>query len=167
MGRDIPPYTPSGKVDGAALPAPDGARPDLAGGYAPPRTPAEELLAGIWASVLGIDQVGIHDDFFALGGHSLLATRVVSRVQAVFGVEVLLVDLFDQPTVAQLAGVIDRTTTAAQAPPVVPVDRDRPLPLSFGQQRLWFLAQLDPGSVEYNASMTLPWHGPPDVGVLG
>ncbi|HWG14094.1 MAG TPA: amino acid adenylation domain-containing protein, partial [Streptosporangiaceae bacterium] len=156
------PRTPNGKLDRAALPAPDGARPGLAGGFAAPRTVTEELLAGIWCEVLGVDRVGAFDDFFELGGHSLLATRVASRAQLVFGVEVAVAAVFDEPTLAGLAQVID-AVPLAQVSPIVPVDRDRPLPLSFGQQRLWFLAQLEPGSVEYNAPLVLPWDGPLDV----
>ena len=91
------PLTANGKLDRAALPAPDAGRPELAGGYVAPATPAEELLAGIWAQVLGITQVGTTDSFFDLGGHSLLATQVISRIRAVFGVEIPLADLFDQP----------------------------------------------------------------------
>ncbi len=157
------PLTPSGKVDRAALPAPDHARPELADEFVAPRTATEQLLAGIWCEVLDLDRVGVHDDFFVLGGHSLLATRVVSRVQAVFKVEMLLVDLFDRPTVAELAEVIDRAATGVVARPMVPVDRDRPLPLSYAQQRLWFLAQLEPDSVQYNAALTMLWQGPLDV----
>ncbi len=157
------PLNSSGKVDRAALPAPDGARPELVGGFVAPRTVTEELLAGIWAQVLGVDRVGVFDDFFDLGGHSLLATQVMSRVRVALQTEVALAALFDRPTVADLAEVIDGTVTGVPAPPIVRVDRDRPLPLSFGQQRLWFLAQLEPDSVEYNAPMVVPWRGPLDV----
>jgi acyl carrier protein len=101
------PLTPSGKLDRAALPAPDGVRPDLAGGYVAPASPAEELLAGIWAQVLGVDRVGTLDSFFELGGHSLLATQVISRVRAVFGAEVPLAALFDHPTVQGLTAVVE------------------------------------------------------------
>ncbi len=107
------PLTSNGKVDRAALPAPDGVRPDSAGGFAAPRTATEEVLAGIWREVLGVDRVGVHDDFFELGGHSLLATQVVSRVRNVFGVEVALAALFDRPTLAGLAEVVDGLETAA------------------------------------------------------
>ncbi|MPY44748.1 amino acid adenylation domain-containing protein, partial [Streptomyces phyllanthi] len=143
------PLTPAGKVDRAALPVPDTARPELDGAFVTPATPAEELLAGIWAELLEVDRVGADDDFFELGGHSLLATQVVSRVREVFGAEVPLVALFDHPTVRGLAEVVEGTARGLAAPPMTPVPRDRPLPLSFAQQRLWFLDQLQPGSVEY------------------
>ncbi len=159
------PLTANGKIDRAALPEPDGARPELAGAYMPPRSATEEVLAGIWSEVLGVDRVGAFDDFFELGGHSLLATQVISRVRAVFAVEVALAALFDRPTVAGLAEVVDGSTRGVAAP-VVPVPRDLPLPLSFAQQRLWFLAQLEPDSVEYNTPMVLPWQGALDVDVL-
>ena len=126
------PLTPAGKLDRAALPAPGAGRPETGErvrGAARPRR--EELLAGIWAQVLGIDRVGAEDNFFALGGHSLLATRVISRVREVLGTEVPLAALFDHPTVAGLAAVIAGTDAGAAAPPVVPVPRDGRLPLSF------------------------------------
>ncbi|MEU9191158.1 amino acid adenylation domain-containing protein [Streptomyces sp. NPDC048484] len=159
------PLTPNGKLDRAALPAPDGARPDLAA-YTAPATPTEELLAEIWAQVLGVDRVGAEDDFFELGGHSLLATQAVSRIREVFETEVPLSSLFDRPTIAGLAAVIDESTPGAVAPPVTAVSRDHALPLSFAQQRLWFLDQLEPGSAEYNLPVPMPWHGDLHVGTL-
>ncbi|MFC6022230.1 condensation domain-containing protein, partial [Plantactinospora solaniradicis] len=108
-----------------------------------------------WAELLGVDRVGVRDNFFTLGGHSLLATQVVSRIRAVFAVEVPVAALFDGPTIAGLAEVIDASAQGTDTPPIVPVDRDGPLPLSFAQQRLWFLTQLDPGSVEYNMQMPI------------
>ena len=159
------PLTPNGKIDRAALPAPDATRPEV-GGYLAPRGAVEELLAGIWAQVLGLDRAGAQDDFFALGGHSLLATRVISRVREVFGTEVPVAALFDHPTVAGLAAVIAGTGAGPAAPPVVPVPRDGRLPLSFAQQRLWFLAQLEPGSAEYNVPVPVGMRGV-DVAALG
>ncbi len=151
------PLTPNGKVDRQALPAPDEAGAGPARCFAAPRTPEEELLAGIWGELLGVERVGIDDDFFDLGGHSLLATRVVSRVRQALGVELPLRALFEAPTVAALAAAV----VAARAshgsaepeslpPPIVPVPRNGPLPLSFGQERLWFLDRLEPGSGAYN-----------------
>ena len=160
------PLTPSGKLDRAALPAPGTARPELGGGFVAPRTETERVLAGIWAQVLGLDRIGAEDNFFELGGHSLLATRVISRLRRVFGADIPLTAVFDEPTVAGLAAVIEGTTAGVSAP-VVPVARDERLPLSFGQQRLWFLAQLEPGSVEYNALLPLRLPGVLDVAALG
>ncbi len=161
------PLNSSGKVDRAALPAPDGARPDLVSGFVAPRTVTEELLAGIWAQLLGVDRVGVLDDFFELGGHSLLATRVAAQVRAKLGAEVTVAALFDRPTVAGLAEMVEEAGRSVPAPPIVAVGRDEPLPLSFAQQRLWFLAQLDPGSVEYIVPVVLPWPGALDPAVLG
>lgn len=106
------PLTPSGKLDRAALPAPDAARPEAGAGYMAPRTETEELLTGIWAQVLGLDRAGIEDDFFELGGHSLLAARLISRVQRVFAADIPLAALFEHPTVASLAAVIDGADTS-------------------------------------------------------
>ncbi|MFD0586371.1 condensation domain-containing protein [Dactylosporangium darangshiense] len=135
-------------------------------GYVPPRSAVEEVLAGLWEQLLGVERVGVFDSFFALGGHSLLATQVVSRVRAVFGVEVPVAALFDAPTVAGLAGVVAAAVPGVVVPPVVPVGRDGLLPLSFAQQRLWFLAQLEPGSVEYNMPMAVQFLGGVDVAAL-
>jgi acyl carrier protein len=112
----------------------------------------EEVLAGIWAEVLRLERVGVEDSFFELGGHSLLATRVVSRVREVFGVELPLRALFEGPTVAELAGRVEEIRRAGLPvlPPVVPVERTAPLPLSFAQERLWFLHRLEPESAGYN-----------------
>ncbi|HTQ80792.1 MAG TPA: amino acid adenylation domain-containing protein, partial [Thermoanaerobaculia bacterium] len=144
------PITANGKVDRRALPAPEWA---AEGRYVAPRNPVEELLASIFAEVLGRDRVGAEEDFFALGGHSLLATQVASRVRRALGVELRLRDLFERPTVAGLAldlGQLLRGTSGTTALPIAPVPRGRDLPLSFSQQRLWFIDQLEPGSPAYN-----------------
>ncbi|MCK5571382.1 MAG: non-ribosomal peptide synthetase, partial [Bacteroidetes bacterium] len=103
---DTLPMTPGGKVDRQALPAPTAERMDLENSYVAPRNPVEQELADMWAQVLGVEKVGIHDNFFDLGGHSLLATQLVSRLRNAFHVEVPLKDLFDAPTVADIALII-------------------------------------------------------------
>src|SRR6185369_15527537 len=164
------PLTPSGKVDRKALPAPE--RQQSEEDWLAPRTPVEEVLAGIWAELLGLDRVGAADHFFALGGHSLLATRVLSRLRRAFGIELPLRDLFEVPTLAGLASRIEtslqtlRSDAVAPAPPLVSIPREGPLPLSFAQQRLWFIDQLEPGSPLYNMPVALRVEGPLDSGVL-
>jgi amino acid adenylation domain-containing protein len=155
------PLNANGKVDRAAL----ARRVEEAGAQAAglggePRTPDEELLAGIFADLLGRERVGIHDDFFALGGHSLLATRVTARVSRVFGVDLPLSALFQAPTVAALA---ERVAGASPAPSIRTGDS---LTLSFAQRRLWFLEQLEPGTAAYNVPGEVRLSGPLDVGRL-
>ncbi|MGC1676242.1 MAG: amino acid adenylation domain-containing protein [Candidatus Binataceae bacterium] len=148
---DSLPLSANGKVDRRALPKFDGGRPELNEGFVESRTPTEELLSEIWGQVLDVERVGIHDDFFQLGGHSLLATQVVSRIREVFRIEIPLRRLFEAPTVAGLAASIDAGgEMGLVAPPIVPVSRNGDMPLSFAQQRLWFIDQLDPGSSVYN-----------------
>ncbi|RKH59256.1 non-ribosomal peptide synthetase, partial [Corallococcus llansteffanensis] len=146
------PLTSSGKVDRKALPTPDVATA-VPPAYVAPRTPTEERLASIWAELLRVERVGVHDDFFALGGHSLLATQLLSRLRAAFQFELPLRAIFKTPTLAALASAIDEAqgrSAGPQAPPLRPVSRDGGPVLSFAQQRLWFLEQLQPGSIAYN-----------------
>ncbi|WP_445246414.1 amino acid adenylation domain-containing protein, partial [Microcoleus sp. OTE_8_concoct_300] len=150
---DSLPLTPNGKIDRRALPAPDTSRPFGEKGYVAPQTPVEEMLARIWAQVLAVKEVSIHDNFFDLGGHSLLATQLISRVRDTFNVEFPLRGLFDSPTVASLSERLEELRRAQQglvAPPLLPVSREGELLLSFAQARLWFLEQLEPGSWAYN-----------------
>ncbi|HSF43790.1 MAG TPA: amino acid adenylation domain-containing protein [Thermoanaerobaculia bacterium] len=161
------PLTGNGKLDRKALPAPEQQLPEE--GRLAPRTPVEEVLAGIWAELLGREHIAATDSFFDLGGHSLLATRVMSRLRRVFGVEMPLHDLFNAPVLADLAARVEaalRAGVAPLTPPLIPVPRHGALPLSFAQQRLWFLDQLTPGSALYNIPVALRIAGPLDPGVL-
>ncbi|HST57442.1 MAG TPA: amino acid adenylation domain-containing protein, partial [Longimicrobium sp.] len=160
------PLTPSGKVARRALPAPEYAEAET--GHVAPRTPAEEVLAGIWGEVLRLDRVGVEASFFELGGHSLLATRVVSAVREAFGVELPLRALFEGPTVAEMASAVEEMRRAGLPvlPPVVPADRTGALPLSFAQERLWFIDRLDPGSAVYNIPVARRLGGAVDEAAL-
>jgi amino acid adenylation domain-containing protein/non-ribosomal peptide synthase protein (TIGR01720 family) len=149
------PLTSTGKIDRQALPEPPAVRPAPRGVDGEPGTPLEELLCGLWAEVLGLERVGVDDDFFALGGHSLLATQLLSRIRQVGAVEMPLRAVFEAPTAAAMAGRLERAWRAGAAaaeppPPIVPVPRGGTLPLSFGQQRFWFLERLQPGTAAYN-----------------
>jgi amino acid adenylation domain-containing protein len=159
------PLTPNGKVDRRALPAPR----RQAAGLAAPRGPVEERLAGVWADLLRLDRVGAHDNFFELGGHSLLATQLVSRVRGAFAVELPLRVIFEAPTVAGLAAWIERalrTSGGPAAAAIIRAPRDRPLPLSFAQERLWFLQLLEPASPAYNMMGAVRLAGRLDAGTL-
>ncbi|MFE7593340.1 amino acid adenylation domain-containing protein, partial [Kitasatospora sp. NPDC057512] len=148
------PLTPTGKLDRQALPAPERTR--SAPGRAP-RTAAEQVLAGLFADVLGVPGVGADDSFFDLGGHSLLATRLIARARSVLGVELVLADLFDAPTVAGLAAAVER---AGRARPAL-TRRERPdtVPLSFAQRRLWFLHGMEGSGATYNVPLALRLSG--------
>src|SRR5262249_14596959 len=161
------PLTPNGKLDRKALPAPD--REPSADAYVAPRTATEEVPANIWAEVLGLGGVGIHDNFFELGGHSLLATQAAARMRTAYpGIELPLRLLFEQPTVAALAQALDQARRDADpGPPLLALPRAGELPLSFAQQRLWFLDQLEPGSPFYNMPPAFRVAGPLELDVLG
>ncbi|HYG64673.1 MAG TPA: amino acid adenylation domain-containing protein [Thermoanaerobaculia bacterium] len=162
------PLLPNGKVDRAALPAPEPERRSVEA-YLAPRTSTEEVLATLWEDLLGCKRVGVHDDFFDLGGHSLLATQLVSRLRQGMGIELSLRAIFETPTLAGLATEVDhvrRGGETSEAPPIRPVPRDRSLPLSFAQQRLWLLDRLAPGSAAYNLPMGLRLEGPLQASAL-
>jgi amino acid adenylation domain-containing protein len=147
------PLTPNGKVDRTQLPPTDDSRPSLDQGFVEPRSEIEELVAQVWREVLKVEKVGVYDNFFDLGGHSLLATRVIARLRNNFSVDLSLRKLFELPTVAGLAEHIDllrRNQRGVSIPSIWPVPRDRWIPLSFSQRRLWFLQKMDPNLTAYN-----------------
>jgi amino acid adenylation domain-containing protein len=159
------PLAPSGKIDRRALPAPGRARPDLSTDYAPPNPGDEQLLAILWAEVLGVDSPGIHDDFFELGGDSLLAVRVIVRAREALGRDLALQSLFEFPTIEGLARAASAAASAVVAP-LVAGPRPPEVPLSFAQQRLWFLHQLAPEASAYNLPCTVRLTGTLDVPAL-
>ncbi|WP_017328293.1 non-ribosomal peptide synthetase [Synechococcus sp. PCC 7336] len=168
--QDSFPLTPSGKVDRRALQPPSSDRLDLATTYTAPRTPTEELLASLWAEVLAVERVGIHDNFFDLGGHSLLAIRLVSRIQTALGRPLPLLKLFEFSTIAELAAFIDRdrqTASGQELLPLVPVEHAEERPLSPTQKRLWFFTQqVSPDHYFYNTATGRHITGPLDIPVL-
>ncbi|NOK63913.1 MAG: hypothetical protein GFH27_549391n2 [Chloroflexi bacterium AL-W] len=162
------PLTPNGKLDRAALPEPNQGMLRT-GELVAPRTDVEKGLITIWQSVLGIEQIGITDNFFELGGHSLLATQVISRIRTQYRIDLPVRALFESPTVAQLAPVVattQRTTQLATLPSLQPMPRDHAIPLSFAQQRLWFIEQLHPGTAAYHVYAGLRLQGPLSVKAL-
>ncbi|WXA99338.1 non-ribosomal peptide synthase/polyketide synthase [Pendulispora brunnea] len=167
MQLEALPLTPNGKIDRKALPAPvraEGSR------SAAPSSPAERQIAALWRELLGAESVGREDSFFELGGHSLLATQLMSRIRRAFDVDLPLRALFDAPTVAGLARAVelhgDRSTAETQVARLVRRPRTGPLPLSFAQQRLWFLEQLTPGDPSYNMPIGVRLAGPLDRDAL-
>ncbi|WP_440531934.1 amino acid adenylation domain-containing protein [Variovorax sp. YR566] len=155
---DALPLTPNGKLDRKALPAPEGQAYGQRA-YAPPQGEVEQVLAGIWSQLLGVQQVGRHDDFFELGGHSLLAIRLISQIRERFDAELALATLFAQPRLAALAHAVTEASPGA-LDAIVPADRSRPLLLSPAQQRLWFIAGVDTqASVAYHIRGALRLRG--------
>jgi amino acid adenylation domain-containing protein len=163
------PLTPNQKVDRQRLPAPDYATAQQTVRFVAPRTPVEEMVADIWGRVLGVARIGVDDNFFELGGHSLLATQVISRLHDTFQIELPLRALFEQPTVAGLAEKLEEARSREQGlqpPPLRAVAKSGRLPLSFAQQRLWFLDQLEPGSPFYNIARGFRLQGLLDTNAL-
>ncbi|HEU4884627.1 MAG TPA: amino acid adenylation domain-containing protein, partial [Longimicrobium sp.] len=162
------PLTRNGKTDRRALPEPESA--DVAGAeYVPPRTQTEQVVAALWSELLGVERVGATDRFFDLGGQSLLATRAVSRVREALGVEVPVRAVFEHPALDAFAGEVDRLLRAdagVEAPPIRPADRSGDVPLTFAQERLWFVDRLEPGSPVYHMPFHYLLRGPLDEDAL-
>ncbi|MBA3469563.1 MAG: amino acid adenylation domain-containing protein [Herpetosiphonaceae bacterium] len=158
------PLTANGKIDRQALPDPEETHTaSAASTYVAPRNTVEEVLAGIWAKAFNLPRVGINDKFFDLGGHSLMATQLMARIQQTFQVQVPLRSLFDTPTIAGLAEGIDvalRSGAVLEMPAIEPVPHDKPLPLSFTQERYWILDQFEPGNTAYNVPTYARLKGP-------
>jgi non-ribosomal peptide synthetase component F/acyl carrier protein len=156
------PLSPHGKVDRKALPAPEAQR-----GFVAPRTVTEAALAGIWREILAVERVGVGDHFLAMGGHSLLAAQLIARVRERLGVELSPRDVFDQPLLEDLAACVEsRVGSTATLQAIVPVPRTGDLPLSFAQERVWFLQELDPTIRSYQTQGSLRLRGPLHVEAL-
>ncbi|CAM2069714.1 Amino acid adenylation domain-containing protein [Sulfidibacter corallicola] len=163
---DALPLGATGKIDRRALPAPDAEDLARAAQRTSARDDSERLACSLFAEMLDIETVGIEENFFALGGHSLLATRLISQLRERLGVEIPLRDFFYKPTPKALAERLAQQADATTAPPLVPVTRHEAMPLSFAQQRLWFLDRLEPGSNAYNMAETMHFHEEIDVSAL-
>lgn len=163
------PLTPNGKVDRNALPAPEPQRPVLSEEYVAPTTEGEILLAEIWQEVLRVEQVGINDNFFELGGDSLKVAQVATRIREAVGVDILLRSLFENPTVGEFLPIVEAVKTSAGGNaelPISEVTRGEHIPLSFSQERVWFLHQLNPRNLAYNFQSSLALDGPLDIAAL-
>ena len=166
---DSLPLTPNGKVDRQNLPVCDRTRPDLEESFVAPRNPIEEKLAAIWADLLGYEQIGVNDNFFNLGGHSLIVAQILSRVRDSFQVELSFANIFANPTVAGLASVIQQhelLEQKLQSPAIQRISRAGMLPVSFAQERVYFIQEVAPENTAYQAQATLRFQGHLDVTVL-
>jgi amino acid adenylation domain-containing protein len=170
MILDALPLTPTGKTDKNALPDIRASRDIVSADFVAPETDVQRILADIWSNVLGIDGIGIHDNFFELGGHSLRAAQVAARIRNSFGMELPLTVIFSRATIAELAIAVATKLAAPDHAPTmqgIPVAaRNKAIPLSFSQERVWFLQQLDPTSLAYNSQTLLCFDGPLDIPVL-
>ncbi len=168
VGLPALPLSPSGKVNKSALPIPERTRPDLEVDFLAPRNADEEELARLFSELLGVEPVGVHDDFFQLGGHSLLGTRLAARLHERFGTELSLLDVFECRTVERLARTMRETGTRPprELPPVERVPRDGVLEVSYAQEPIWYLLQLEPGNLAYNTQLSIHLAGRLDPDAL-
>ncbi len=163
------PLTPNGKVNRRALPLPDTSSFPRESSFVAPRDSVELQLAQIWSEVLGISPIGINENFIELGGHSLLATKIIGLVGDRFQVELSLNSLFKYPTVAELAKIVTQVAQEERSnpwPSLEPISREQTIPLSFGQEQLWFLSQLAPSEPIYNETFTIYFGGDINIQAL-
>jgi amino acid adenylation domain-containing protein/non-ribosomal peptide synthase protein (TIGR01720 family) len=163
------PLNPNGKIDRKQLPIPSDLSLRPSDIFRAPTNPDEEILSGIWQELLGIQRIGIHDNFFALGGHSLLVTQLVSRIRSLFSIDLQIKGIFENPTIFDQAMMINAkrySLSGIQSPELVRENRDANFPLTFSQQRLWFLEQLKPGSPDYNIPASVRISGNLDESIL-
>lgn len=163
------PLTASGKINRKALPQPRETDLESSSRHVAPRNPVETIITNIWRALFKKETIGIKDNFFALGGHSLLATQLISRLRDAFDIEIALRDFFEAPTIEALALEIEKSKLKDEAllpPPIEPAGRKGHLPLSFAQQRLWFLDQLAPGGSFYNIPSAIRLKGKLDLAIL-
>ncbi|MEG5092537.1 amino acid adenylation domain-containing protein [Microcoleus sp. B13-B4] len=162
------PLNPNGKVNRRALPKPE-INPAELSTFVAPRTAIEEILAGIWAEILRVERVGVDDNFFELGGHSLLAAQIIARIRDRLKVELPFSRILESPTVAGLALIVEEVLQQEQRPigiALQPISRNQRIPLSFSQEQLWFLAQVEPNIPVYNEPCTIRFPGAIDVNAL-
>jgi acyl carrier protein len=159
---DKVPLTSNGKIDRKSLPAPDLSLRTVGEEYVAPQSDLEQSLAAIWSEILKVENIGIHDNFFKIGGHSLLATQVISRIRHTYQIDIPLRALFEQPSISSLAQVIEALTNQSSSsllPSITSQERPEHIPLSFAQQRLWFIDQLLPENALYNIPLALTLKG--------
>ncbi|MEM7555067.1 MAG: amino acid adenylation domain-containing protein [Cyanobacteria bacterium P01_A01_bin.84] len=170
------PLTPNRKVDRKALPIPDQVDTEESKDFVSPRNPIEEILVNIWSDVLGVEKISVDDNFFELGGHSLLVTRTISQIREAFEIELPVKTFFETPTIAEIAEIIgvntsninksDINKSELSQPKIERIQHREELPISFSQQRQWFLSQLEPESPFYNIPAAIAIHGKLDITIL-
>lgn len=160
------PLTPNGKIDRRALPNPEFFQSAQDAGFVAPRNEVEQQIAQIWSEVLGVSPIGVHYDFIQLGGHSLLAIQIMVLIQSRLQVKLPIHSLFDCPTVAELAALVRASEGVDTGADIQPIGRSQTIPLSVGQQQLWFLNQLAPEASTYNEDVTIIFNQPLDIPAL-
>ena len=168
MVLDSLPLTPNGKVDRRSLPAPARTRPDLAAAFVAPRNSIEEQLATLWTELLGLDVVGVNDNFFCLGGHSLIVTQMIYRAREIFSVNISFAQVFANPTIAAVAEIIAQggEQTQWERPTIQHISHEGLVPVSFSQERIYFVYKLAPENSAYQFQATMDIRGKLDFEAL-